>query len=251
MPKAASSRIALLLESWVIGLVLLGVLVCAWAWLFRMGAASNLTICRVEAIASPAVVGMWIVMMVAMMTPSALPTVLAYAQMTSRTEPSSTRLGLVAAFVAVYLVVWSAFGVMAAGADWLLVRDGIVRDGQLVSPLYAGALLVVAGVYQWSAVKTVCLAHCHAPLGFLRRRYRGGYAGALKLGLEHSALCVGCCWALMLLAWVGGAMNLAWMVVLTLFVSIEKLLGTRAAVLRLSALVLLGAGVVEMVTAVL
>ncbi len=106
---------------------------------------------------------------------------------------------------------------------------------------------MIAGLYQWSAVKAVCLAHCHVPSEFLRQRYAAGVRGALKLGFGHSMACVGCCWVLMLLAWIGGTMNLAWMVVLTLFVALEKLLGTRAAVLRLSALVLLGAGIVQMV----
>lgn len=250
MSRARSLRTALPLEGWAIGLVLVALLFCAWAWLFRMGVASDIYICSVQTM-TPIAIGMWAVMMVAMMTPSALPMILAYAQATSRFEPSSVRLGLVALFVATYVAVWSAFGAAAASVEWLLARDGLIRDGALVNPLYAGALLVVAGLYQWSAVKTVCLGHCHAPLRFLLERYRSGYAGALKLGLEHSASCVGCCWVLMLLAWVGGAMNLALMVALTLFIAIEKLLGTRATVLRLSALVLLGAGIVEMMMAAL
>jgi predicted metal-binding membrane protein len=244
--RASSLRTALPLEGWAIGLVLLALLFLAWAWLFRMGAASDIYICRVQSADVPAVMTMWAVMMVAMMVPSALPVILAYAQIAARLEPAADRLALVAVFVAVYLVVWSGFGAVAGGADWLLERSGILRDSQLADPRYAGALLVVAGLYQWSAVKSVCLSRCHAPAGFLLQHYRGGYRGALKLGLEHSALCIGCCWILMLLAWVGGAMNLAWMVVLTLFVAIEKLLGTRATILRCSALVLLGAGAVEL-----
>jgi predicted metal-binding membrane protein len=112
--------------------------------------------------------------------------------------------------VAMYLVVWSAFGVAAGEAEWLLQDDGFVRDGRLVSPLYAGALLFIAGLYQWSAMKSVCLSRCRSPLRFLLERYRDGYRGALALGLVHGTLCVGCCWLLMLLAWVGGTMNLAW-----------------------------------------
>ena len=119
------------------------------------------------------------------------------------------------------------FGAAAGGAEWLLSQSGFIHDGTDCRPRYAGALLLIAGLYQWSAVKTVCLSRCHAPMGFLRRRYRGGYAGAVKLGLEHCTACIGCCWALMLLAFVGGTMNLGWMVVLTLFVALEKLLGTR------------------------
>jgi predicted metal-binding membrane protein len=186
-----------------------------------------------------------------MMTPSALPMVFIYAQVTSRFEPSATRLCLGAAFVTIYLVVWGAFGAAAGATEWLLGQNGFIREGELVDPRYAGALLVIAGLYQLSAVKAVCLAQCHEPLSFLRRRYRSGYAGALRLGLEHSALCMACCWLLMLLAVVGGAMSLGWMVVLTLFVLLEKLLGTRQVFLRLSALALLGVGGIEMATSML
>jgi predicted metal-binding membrane protein len=246
LSKSSSSKPALPLEVWATALVLVALVLCAWAWLFRMSAAGDIYICRVTTSTPAAAVGMWVVMMVAMMTPSALPMVLGYAELTAQ-EPRSSRLGRVAAFVAVYLAVWSGFGILAGVIESWLVRDGLIRDGQIVNPLYAGALLVIAGLYQWSAVKAVCLAHCHAPSEFLRQRYAAGVAGALKLGFEHSIACVGCCWVLMLLAWIGGTMNLAWMVVLTLFVALEKLLGTRPAVLRLSALVLLGAGIVQMV----
>jgi predicted metal-binding membrane protein len=114
----------------------------------------------------------------------------------------------------------------------------------LASPLHAGGLLVIAGFYQWGVVKGVCLSRCRSPLGFLLERYRSGYRGALVLGLAHGAFCVGCCWMLMLLAWVGGAMNLAWMVVLTLLVAAERLLRPRALVVRATALTLLSAGVI-------
>lgn len=246
VPKAISSRRGFPLEGWAIGLSLLAMLFVAWAWLFRMGAASEIYICSVQATVLPAAIGMWVAMMIAMMVPSALPMILTYAQVTSRLEPSSMRLGLIALFVAIYVIVWSAFGAVAGLTEWLLGQSALIRDGQLAEPRYAGALLIIAGLYQWSTVKSVCLSRCHAPLGFLLQHYRSGYGGAIKLGVEHSAACVGCCWVLILLAWVGGAMNLAWMVVLTLFVALEKLLGTRATILRLSALALLGAGALEL-----
>jgi predicted metal-binding membrane protein len=239
------------IEAWTAGLVLLALTALAWAWMFRMDAASDIFLCRVGTATLPAIAAMWAVMMTAMMIPSALPMTFAYAQVTARVERPSIRLGLVALFVGIYLIVWSAFGAAAGGAEWLLSRSGFVREGQIADPGYAGALLVLAGLYQWSAVKAVCLSHCHEPMSFLRRRYRGGYAGAVKLGFEHSAACIGCCWVLMLLAFVGGAMNLGWMLVLTLFVALEKLIGTSAVFLRLSALALLLAGVVEMTTSML
>ncbi len=231
-------------SGWAAGLVLLAVLCLAWAWLFRMDALGQILICRGTAAGFPASAGMWAVMMVAMMIPSALPMILTYAQLAARREPRSSRLGVVAVFASVYLVTWSAFGVAAAAAEWLLRGEGVMRDGQLASPLHAGALLVVAGLYQWSALKTHCLSRCRSPLSFLLERYRGGYRGAVGLGLTHSALCAGCCWLLMLLAFVGGAMSLAWMVVLTLLVAAEKMLRAETVIVHAAALALLGAGTV-------
>jgi predicted metal-binding membrane protein len=246
--RAGSVRTALPLEGWAIGLFLLALLFCAWAWLLRIDLASG-ALCRVPASALPSTMAMWVAMMIAMMVPSALPVILSYAQLITRLEAKAHRLALMALFVAAYLLVWSAFGVLAAAANWLLARTGLLSDSAFSDPRYAGALLVTAGLYQWSAVKSVCLVRCHAPASFLVAHYRSGYWGALTLGLEHSAFCVGCCWLLMLLAWVGGAMNLAWMVVLTVFVAAEKLVGTRTAILRSSALLLLGVGAVELMIA--
>jgi predicted metal-binding membrane protein len=236
---------------WAAALILLAMLGVAWAWLFRMDALGQILICRGAGAGFLASAGMWAVMMVAMMIPSALPMILTYAQLVARREPRSPQLGLVAVFAGVYLVAWSAFGVAAGAAEWLLRGEGVLRDGQLVSPVYAGALLVVAGLYQWSAVKTRCLSRCRSPLSFLLERHRGGYRGAATLGFTHSVLCAGCCWLLMLLAFVGGAMNLAWMVVLTLFVAAEKMLRAEAVIVHGAALALLGAGTVLVLGSVL
>ena len=251
MLRTAPQRTSLPLEGWAAGIFLLALSAFAWAWLFRMGAAGDNFLCRVQTVTLPAVAAMWAVMMIAMMIPSALPMILAHAQVTTRVERPPIRLGVVALFVAIYVIVWSVFGAATGGAEWLLSQSGFIRDGQIADPRYAGALLLIAGLYQWSAVKSVCLSRCHEPMSFLRRRYRGGYAGAVKLGLEHSTACIGCCWAFMLLAFVGGAMNLGWMVVLTLFVALEKLIGTRVVFLRLSALGLLLAGTIEMTRSML
>jgi predicted metal-binding membrane protein len=251
VPVARFSPAPLLREGWAAGLLLLVLLCAAWAWLFRMDALGQILICRVPATGFWGAAGMWVVMMSAMMLPSALPMIFTYAQVTARRERASAQAPLVALFVATYLVVWSAFGVAAGAAEWLLQDDGFVRDGRLASPLYAGALLFIAGLYQWSAMKSVCLSRCRSPLRFLLERYRDGYRGALALGLAHGTFCVGCCWLLMLLAWVGGTMNLAWMVVLTLLVAAERMLRMRGAILHGSALALLGAGSALMLGAAL
>lgn len=236
------------LEGWIVGLCLASLLLLAWAFVFRMAQPSVIAFCSTASIGLPLLILMWAAMMVAMMSPSALPMMLAYARIVARSEPGASRLGLIAVFVLLYFFVWSAFGALAALAEWRLDQAGIIQAGSLAEPLYAGALLVVAGLYQWSAVKEECLARCHAPDEFIEERYRPGFAGAIRLGIAHSVACIGCCFMLMLLAFVGGSMHLGWMLALTVFVALEKLIGARVSLLRLSALVLLTAGVALMLS---
>ena len=166
----------------------------------------------------PLAAAMWWAMMIAMMVPSAAPAILLYARVHrhSHTSPPPT-----AAFLAGYLTCWLGFSLLAAWLPRSLTSPmSMALDNQLGS----GGLLVVAGLYQWSPFKDACLAHCRTPAGFLTRHYRAGGAGALRMGLIHGAYCVGCCWLLMALLFVGGVMNLAWVAVLTLLVAAEKLL---------------------------
>jgi predicted metal-binding membrane protein len=123
-----------------------------------------------------------------------------------------------------YLLVWGAFSIAATTLQWLLMRWRIVTPMMEISSATAGAaLLVVAGIYQWTPLKRACLATCQSPMAFVARRWRNGHAGALRMGAEHGASCVGCCWALMLLLFAGGVMNLAVIAALTVFVAFEKL----------------------------
>jgi predicted metal-binding membrane protein len=184
---------------------------------------------------------MWIVMMAAMMIPSALPMISTYSTVSSRLQPrASTGAGLTAVFVFVYLLAWSA---SAAGfVEWTLAQQDVIQNSKLARPLYAGGLLIVAGLYQLSALKNFCLTRCRSPMGFMLQYYRAGVSGALQLGLRHAAFCIGCCWMLMLLAWVGGAMNVAWMPMITIFVLLEKTLPGRPLLTRAAAFVLPIAG---------
>ena len=172
---------------------------------------------------------MWIVMMAAMMLPSAAPTLLMYAGAARHRAPGHGPRAIYA-MAAGYLAVWAGFSVAATILQRLLSAALVLTPMmELRSPLVSGAVLVVAGVYQFTPLKRACLGACSAPLVFLMRRWRDGTAGAFRLGLEHGLYCVGCCWALMLLLFVGGVMNLAVIGGLTLFVLIEKLtpLGSR------------------------
>ena len=186
-----------------------------------------------------AILGMWAVMMAAMMLPSTLPTVLTFAQL-SLCGGDAAR---AASFVAGYLLVWSAFSVAATAAQWALQAAGWV-DPMIVSrsPWLTAVLLLVAGVYQFSPLKQACLSACRSPLGFLLGRWRAGSLGALAMGIEHGAFCLGCCWALMALLFVGGVMNLAWIAALAIAVAIEKLGPAGRSTSTVLGLALLAAG---------
>ncbi len=131
----------------------------------------------------------------------------------------------IALFVAGYLALWSAFSVLATLAQGVLSSwTGAAGDMiELGRPLGA-AILILAGLYQFTRLKRVCLAHCRGPLDFISRHWRPGRAGAFAMGARHGAYCVGCCWPLMLLLFLAGVMNLLWIAALSVFVLGEKLL---------------------------
>ena len=166
-----------------------------------------------------AIYTMWAVMMAAMMLPSALPVVLAFVRLSLGQGDS----GRASAFVAAYLLTWAAFSAVSTALQWLLQSLHWV-DPTIASrsPTLDVVLLLVAGVYQFSPLKRVCLARCRTPLGFLIGDWRPGVAGAFAMGVRHGLFCLGCCWALMALLFVGGAMNIAWVAALALAVAIEK-----------------------------
>jgi predicted metal-binding membrane protein len=186
-----------------------------------------------------AIVAMWAVMMAAMMLPSALPMVQAFVALGRRNGQH----GRSRQFVGAYLLVWSIFSVAAAAAQWLLQAVGWVNPMIVsTSALPSGALLLVAGAYQFSPLKRICLARCRTPMGFLVGEWRDGRFGGFDMGWRHGLFCLGCCWALMALLFVGGVMNLAWIAALSIVVAVEKLAPHGERVATLLGLVLLGAG---------
>ena len=148
------------------------------------------------------------------------------------------------ALAAGYLVVWALFSLGATALQRLLVKLLFVSSMmEVTSPIVGATLLLVAGVYQLTPIKRACLRTCQSPLGFLMSRWRTGWAGAFHMGLEHGALCVGCCWALMLVLFAGGVMNLAVIVALTTFVAFEKLTPFGAQGARVSGVLLIAAAI--------
>jgi predicted metal-binding membrane protein len=172
-------------------------------------------------------IGAWTVMMAAMMLPSASPLVLLYARRSTALDSGLLTAG--------YLAVWAVVGLAAYELDMRLPDPGDAA---------VGAVLVLAGVYQLTPLKSACLKRCRSPLDFLLTRWRGGSVGALRLGVEHGAYCVGCCWALMLVLVVAGAMGLVWVVAIALAVAAEKLLPAGQWLGRIGGLALVVAGIV-------
>jgi predicted metal-binding membrane protein len=168
---------------------------------------------------------MWSVMMVGMMLPSAAPAILLYGTMVKKNRERGSALPAVWIFAAGYLAVWTGFSLAATLLQAALQAGGLVTSMMVsASPWLTGGLLIAAGVYQWLPLKEACLEKCRAPLQFFLFRWRSGAGGAFAMGAEHGLFCVGCCWALMLLLFAAGVMNLLWVAALAGFVLVEKLL---------------------------
>jgi predicted metal-binding membrane protein len=185
---------------------------------------------------------MWAIMMVAMMLPTALPMILLYARVAGQRGTPGT-LPPTFVFIGAYVAVWTAFSALAAGAQWALTTVGVVNEAMRFDErLPGGLLLVAAGLYQLTPLKRVCLAHCRSPFELVTQHWRPGYRGALGMGLHHGAYCVGCCWFVMALLFVGGVMNLAWVAAIAAFVLAEKVLPFGARVGRLAGVAAVLAG---------
>lgn len=183
---------------------------------------------------------MWLVMMQAMMLPAALPMILLYRRCQRRERQRLARLWL---FGAAYVCVWSAFALLLCGLQALGERAGVLEPMSLrLPPALGGLVLLLAGLYQLSRAKAACLEHCQSPLQFLQHHARPGLRGAWLTGLHHGFYCLGCCWALMLILLVLGAMSLWGMALLSLLVLAEKLLPLGVAWRRASGALLIGAG---------
>jgi predicted metal-binding membrane protein len=188
---------------------------------------------------------MWVVMMMAMMLPSAAPTILLVAALNrqrGRAAPAA------AFFAAGYLLVWFGFSLIATALEWVLDQAGLLSATMaLGNAAFAGGVLVAAGLYQWTPLKDRCLRHCRSPLGFLVRHWRDGALGGLLSGARHGAFCLGCCWMLMALLFVGGVMSLTWIGAIALLVLVEKTLPWGGRMSRVTGAVLCAWGALTLV----
>ena len=189
---------------------------------------------------------MWIVMMVAMMLPSAAPMLLLHVAIARRRADSVAPLAgarACGAFAGGYVAIWTLFSIAAVALQFLLERAALLSPMMTITSVTLSAgVLIAAGAYQLTTFKQACLQRCRTPLDFVLTHWRPGTRGAFVMGLQHGLYCFGCCWLLMLLLFVGGVMNLLWIGALALFVLLEKLLPGGRWMGRIAGLGLIGWG---------
>lgn len=215
-------------DSVAAGLALAVVGGLSWWYLFRMAegmvpATRATSLPEWTPVYFVMMVVMWGVMMVAMMLPSAAPMILLYRQVARRNRIAGV-FRATALFALGYFTLWLCFSLAATSVQWWLESLALLSPMmRSQSSAFSGAILILAGVYQWSPLKQTCLHHCRAPLLFLARHWHPGLTGAFRMGVAHGAYCIGCCGALMALLFVGGVMNLAIVAVIAVLVLLEKL----------------------------
>jgi predicted metal-binding membrane protein len=189
---------------------------------------------------------MWSVMMMGMMTPSVAPMVLLYAGVGRKASESGSPIASTGWFFAGYLIVWIAFSALATIAQWALTALALLTPMMATSSAVLGGIVLIAvGLYQWTPLKETCLRSCQAPLAFLMSHggFRDKPLGALRLGMAHGAYCLGCCFALMALLFVGGIMNVLWIAGLTILVLLEKIVPAGRLIPRISGALIGAAGI--------
>ncbi len=188
-------------------------------------------------------IAIWWVMMPGMMLPSAAPMILTFATVNRRKRTRGQPFVPTAVFTTGYLIAWGLFGIAATVADWGLEQTALMSPmTQRLSPALGAAVVIVAGVYQLTPFKYVCLTNCRSPVDFVLNHWRDGAVGALRMGFEHGLYCLGCCWFLMALLFAAGTINLLWMAAITAFVLVEKLFPAGQWIARGSGLVMMAFG---------
>ena len=183
---------------------------------------------------------MWTIMMVAMMVPTAGPLILLFAEINRCRGQKQGPFAATGQFLCGYLTAWAGFSALASLAQWGLLTVALISPMmEATSKILAGGLLLIAGLFQFSPLKYACLAHCRSPIGFIAMEWRSDSLGAFKMGWKHGSYCLGCCWALMVLLFAFGVMNLLWVAGLSAFILLEKITANRW-MSRLGGLLLIG-----------
>lgn len=254
-------------EQIVVGMALMTIALLAWIYVLALAAGMNAATASTAGMDMQAMPGMammepqfrpwtpalfafmfsmWTVMMVGMMLPSAAPMILIYTQVARQATTLGKTFVSAGWFTAGYLLVWIAFSFVATSAQWAFERAALLSPAMVsASPVFGGIVLIAAGLYQFAPVKDVCLARCRAPLSFVQQHggFKGDVYGAVRLGALHGLYCVGCCWVLMALLFVGGVMNILWIAGLMIFVLLEKVLPGGRYLTRLAGVAMTVAGI--------
>lgn len=243
---------ALRRQGWIIGLCLVALAALAWQYTLEVGARMSADMGPMASLGAHRMVlgpgevavtfAMWALMMVAMMLPAATPAVLLHATAARQRQDGGVlaRTGL---FVLGYLTAWTLFSVGATGLQWFLHDLALLTGAMAIeSRRIAGLVLTGTGLYQWSPWKHACLRHCQSPLGFFFSHWRDGPAGTLRMGFEHGFYCVGCCWLLMLMLFLVGVMNMAWVAGIAIYVLAEKTLPLGRRLAQGTGVVAIGVG---------
>jgi len=166
---------------------------------------------------------MWLVMMVAMMTPSVAPLILIFAKVNRQRKQEDRPFVSAVYLMTGYFLVWAIFSLAATSLQWWLQQVSLLNpEMKTTSKILGSIILIMTGIFQFTPLKQTCLKYCRTPLGFVLQHWKGGKTGALKMGIENGFYCVGCCWMLMVLLFVAGIMNLLWVALIALFVLVEK-----------------------------
>jgi predicted metal-binding membrane protein len=240
-------------DRWVVLTSLLIVAALAWAYLINMaldmGAMGNMGAMAGQMKPWTIEDGilmfvMWAIMMLAMMLPSAAPMILIFARVNGNQRDKGNAYVPTIVFAGGYIIVWTAFSLLATAAQWGLQYAALLSPDLVSTSVYlGGGLFIAAGIYQWTPLKQACLKHCRSPLEFIMHHWRPGARGAFRMGLGHGAFCLGCCWSVMALLFVGGVMNLIWVAVITIFVAVEKIFPYGAWVGRVTGCAMIAAGI--------
>jgi predicted metal-binding membrane protein len=220
-------------------------LVVAIAWIYVVYESRRMTGMSMMSGWTSADVGlrflMWTVMMIGMMVPTAIPMTLIYAAAARKAKAQGDPLAPTFVFVAGYVLVWTAFSVAATAGQWALERAALLSPAMKSnSAVLGGLMLLAAGVYQLTPLKTVCLDKCRSPAEMFSLYWRGS---PIRLGMRYGLFCLGCCWVLMALLFVGGVMNLVWVATIAVFVLLEKTAPFGRMLGRLTGVGLVAAGI--------
>jgi len=188
---------------------------------------------------------MWSIMMVGMMLPSAAPMILLFTAVRQQTQNKpNSKYSDTAQFIAAYLLIWTLFSLLATVLHVALLKTDFVSNMMVsTSHILSGAILMIAALWQWTPWKHACLEACRSPAEFIARHFKPGHYAAFHLGLKHGGYCLGCCWAIMLLLFVAGVMNLLWIALITLFVLGEKVLPKGKYLGQAGAIIMMASGV--------